>query len=84
MRIAKLKAEDRALERFEKLYGTEALKVFSTANEYIANELTDGMVAGVPQRAVLEGKQLRVVPIVLAQKAGIYCEISAILKKKQA
>ena len=79
MRIDKFKAADRALERFQKLYGTEVLKVFSTANGYIANELTDGMIAGVPQRAVLEGKQLWVVPIVLAPKAGVYGEIGAIL-----
>ena len=79
MSIDKFKAAERALKRFEKLYGPEILKVFSVANGYISRELTDGMVAGVPQRTVLEQKKLWVVPIVLARKAGVYGEIGAIL-----
>jgi len=79
MRIDKFKAAERALKRFETLYGPEALKVFSVANGYISRELTDGMVAGVPQRTTLNGKNLWAVPIVLSKKAGVYGEIGAIL-----
>ena len=79
MRIDKFKAAERALKRFEKLYGPEVLKVFSVANGYISRELTDGMVAGVPQRATLDGKKLWVVPVVLSKKVGVYREIGAIL-----
>lgn len=79
MSLDKFKAAEKALKRFEKLYGSEFLKIFSVANRYISRELTDGMVAGVPQRAVLDGKYLWVVPIMLAKKAGVYGEIGAIL-----
>ena len=79
MSIDKFKMAEKALNRFEKLYGTEVIKVFSIANGYISRELTDGMVAGVPQRAVLDQKKLWVVPIVLTKKAGGYGEIGAIL-----
>ena len=79
MSIDKFKMTEKALSRFEKLYGSEVMKVFSIANGYISQELTDGMVAGVPQRAVLDQKKLWVVPIVLTRKAGGYGEIGAIL-----
>ena len=79
MSIDKYKMAERALMRFEKLYGPKVLKVFSSANGYISRELTDGMVAGVPQRAVLDQKNLWVVPIVMTKKAGGYCEIGTIL-----
>ncbi len=79
MPIDKFKAAERALKRFEILYGPEILKVLAVANGYISRELTDGMVAGVPQKAALDGKKLWVVPIVLTKKSGIYGEIGAIL-----
>jgi len=47
MSIDKFKIAQNALNRFEKLYGIEVLKVFSAANGYISRDLTDGMVAGV-------------------------------------
>ena len=59
----KFKAAEKALKQYEKLYGAEFLKIFSVANGYISKELTDGMVAGVPQRAALEQKKLWVVPL---------------------
>ena len=52
MSIDKFKMAEKALNRFEKLYGTEIIKIFSIANGYISRELTDGTVAGV--RMVLE------------------------------
>ena len=64
---------------FEKLYGSEGVKVFSIANGYISRDLTDGMVAGVPQRAVIDKKKLWVVPIILTKKAGGYAELGVIL-----
>jgi hypothetical protein len=79
MSIDKFKMAEKALNRFEKLYGAEFMKVFSIANGYISRELTDGMVAGVPQRAVLDQRELWVVPIVLTKKAGGYGEIGTIL-----
>lgn len=79
MSIDKFKMAQKALNRFEKLYGEQVIKVFSVANGYISRELTDGMVAGVPQRAVLDQKKLWVVPIILTKKAGGYGEIGAIL-----
>lgn len=79
MSLDKFKAAEQALKRFERLYGTEVLKVFSVANGYISRELTDGMVAGVPQRAALDNRYLWVVPIILARKVGVYGEIGAIL-----
>lgn len=79
MSTDKFEAAKKALERFEKLYGQEVRTVFSVANGYISRELTDGMVAGVPQRAVLDKKSLWVVPIILAKKVGVYGEIGAIL-----
>ncbi len=54
----KFKSAEKALKRFEKLYGPEVLEIFSVANGYISRELTDGMVAGVPHRAVLDEKYL--------------------------
>ena len=79
MPIDKFKLTQQALIRFEKLYGSEGVKVFSVANGYISRELTDGMVAGVPQRAVIEKKKLWVVPIILTKKAGGYGELGVIL-----
>lgn len=79
MPLDKFKAAEKALKRFEKLYGSEVLEIFSVANGYISRELTDGMVAGVPQRAVLDEKYIWVVPIILAKKGGVYGEIGAIL-----
>lgn len=79
MSIDKFKMAEKALNRFEKLYGSEGIKIFSIANGYISRELTDGMIAGVPQRAILDQKKLWVVPILLTQKAGGYGEIGAIL-----
>lgn len=75
----KFEAAENALRRFEKLYGAEFMKIFSVANGYISKELTDSMVAGVPQRAVLEQKRLWVVPIILTKKTGVYGEIGTIL-----
>lgn len=79
MNIDKFNAAERALKRFEKLYGPEVIEVFSIANGYISKKLTDGMVAGVPQSAILDKKKLWVVPIILAKKTGVYGEIGAIL-----
>ena len=79
MSIDKFAATEKALKRFELLYGAEYSKIFSVANGYISRELTDGMVAGVPQRAILDEKYLWVVPIMLAKKVGVYGEIGAIL-----
>jgi len=79
MSIDKFQMAEKALKRFESFYGEEVIKVFSAANGYISRELTDGMVAGVPQRAVLDQKRLWVVPIVLTKKAGGYGEIGTIL-----
>ena len=81
MSIDKFKMAQNALNRFEKLYCSEGLKVFSAANGYNSRELTDGMVAGVPQRAVLDQKKLWVVPIILTKKAGGYGELGVILIK---
>ncbi len=79
MPIDKFKAAERALRRFGTIYGAEAVKVFSVANGYISRELTDGMVAGVPQRTTLDGKKIWAVPIILSKKTGVYGEIGAIL-----
>lgn len=79
MSIDKFKSAENALKQFEKLYGYVVRKVFSIANGYISRELTDGMIAGVPQRAVLDSKTIWVVPIVLTRKAGGYGEIGAII-----
>ncbi|MCU0645512.1 MAG: hypothetical protein MUC94_14805 [bacterium] len=79
MSIDKFALAQKALNRFEKLYGEQVIKVFAVANGYISRELTDGMVAGVPQRAILDKKKLWVVPIILTKKAGGYSEIGAIL-----
>ncbi len=79
MSLDKFKAASKAIVRFEKLYGSDILEIFSVANGYISRELTDGMVAGVPQRVALDEKILWVVPIILAKKAGIYGENGAIL-----
>jgi len=83
MSIDKFQIAKNALNRFEKLYGAEVLKVYSAANGYISRELTDGMVAGVPQRAVLEQKKLWVVPIILTNKAGGYGELGVIFIEDQ-
>ena len=79
----KFKIAQEALSRFEKLYGAEVLKVFSVANGYIASELADGMVAGVPQRAVLDKQKLWAVPIILTKKAGGYGELGVIFIEDQ-
>lgn len=79
MPIDKFKLAQQALIRFEKLYGSDCTKVFSIANGYITRELTDGMVAGAPQRAVIDNKMLWVVPIILTKKAGGYGELGVIL-----
>jgi hypothetical protein len=79
MSIDKFKMVQKALNRFEKLYGEQVMKIFSVANGFISRELTDGMVAGVPQRAVLDQKKLWIVPIILTKKAGGYGEIGAII-----
>jgi hypothetical protein len=79
MPIDKFKLAQQALICFEKLYGSKVLTVFSVANGYISRELTDGMVAGVPQRAALDEKKLWVVPIILTRKAGGYGELGVIL-----
>lgn len=83
MPIDKYKMAEKALMLFERLYGPKVQKVFAVANGYISRELTDGMVAGVPQQAVLEQKKIWVVPIVLTKKAGGYGEIGAILIDEQ-
>lgn len=79
MSLDKFKAAEKALKRFEKLYGSDVLRIFSIANGYISQELTDGMVAGVPQRTILDQKYLWAVPIILAKKVGVYGEIGVIL-----
>lgn len=75
----KFSATERALNAFEKLYGDEVRQVFRIANGHISRELTDGMIAGVPQKVLLEGKKIRVVPIILTPKAGGYGEIGSII-----
>ncbi|MBN2088994.1 hypothetical protein JW964_05250 [candidate division KSB1 bacterium] len=67
------------LHKYEKFYGPRLIEIFSIANGYIARELTDGMVAGVPQRTLMGQEQLWVVPIILTQKAGGYGEIGALI-----
>jgi len=79
MSIDKYQLAEKALLRFEKIYGPDVMKVFSVANGNISKELTDGMVAGVPQKTTLQKKDIWVVPIVLTKKAGGYGEIGAIL-----
>ncbi|MBC8181705.1 hypothetical protein H8E88_11345 [candidate division KSB1 bacterium] len=79
MSIDKYQLAEKTLVRYEKLYGPNFRKVFSVANGYISRELTDGMVAGIPQKTLLKQKELWVVPIVLTKKAGGYGEIGAIL-----
>lgn len=79
MSLKKYKTTERALTAFERLYGTDVRKAFAIANGYISRELTDGMLAGISQKAILEDKTLWVVPIVLTPKAGGYAEIGAII-----
>jgi len=83
MPIAKFKFVQQALIRFEKIYGSEGVKVFSVANGYISRELTDGMVAGVLQRAVIDKKILWIVPIILSKKACGDGELGVILIDNQ-
>ncbi|MCI0511715.1 hypothetical protein L0128_00705 [candidate division KSB1 bacterium] len=68
-----------ALSQYEKLYGPRLLEIFSVANSYIASELIDGMVAGLPQRALMGVEKLWIVPIILTPKAGGYGEIGAMI-----
>lgn len=75
----KFKKAAATLLKYEKFYGPRLMEIFSIANGYIARELTDGMVAGVPQRTVMGPDQLWVVPIILTQKAGGYGEIGALI-----
>jgi len=75
MPVDKYKMTKRALIRFEKMYGPIVKKVFATANGFISRELTDGMVAGVPQQAILDHKKIGVVPIILTKKAGGYVKL---------
>jgi hypothetical protein len=84
MAIDKYQIAEKMLIRYEKLYGPGFKKVFSVANGFISKELTDGMVAGIPQRTLLKQKKLWVVPIVLTKKAGGYGEIGAILIDDQS
>ncbi len=79
MTIDKFQAAENALQNFEKLFGEEVLEVFSVANGYISRELTDGMVAGVPQRTALDKRNIWVVPIKLAKKLGVYGEVGALV-----
>ena len=83
MTIDKFQSAQIALERFEKLYGHEVLEVFSIANGFISRNLTDGMVAGVPQQVILEGKRIWVVPVIISKKTEMYGEIGAILIEDQ-
>jgi hypothetical protein len=84
MKVDKFKAAENALKKFERRFGPKVVQVFAAANGYISRELTDGMVAGVPQRAVLDKKILWIVPIILTKKTGVYGEVGVIIIDDQS
>jgi len=66
------------LNSFKKLYGDQIVKIIGKANHYIFINLTDAMVAGVPQPANINEKKIWSVPIVLTSRATAPTEIGVI------
>ena len=71
------KAADR-LGYYQQLYGDAIVKVIAKANHHILINLTDGMVAGVPQPATMHNRKVWSVPILLATKTGATGEVGVI------
>jgi hypothetical protein len=67
------------LKKHERLHGKKCLRALSIANGYIARNLTDGMAAGLPQKAIIHDDKVWVVPIRLSRKTGASGEVGVIL-----
>lgn len=66
------------LNSFKKLYGERIVAIIGKANRFIFLNLTDGMVAGLPQPATMNGHKVWIVPILLSAKTGIASEVGVI------
>ena len=66
------------LNSFKTRYGEKIVKIIAIANHYIFMNLTDAMVAGLPQPAILDGKKIWSIPILLSSRVGISTEIGVI------
>jgi len=66
------------LNSFKKRYGGKIVTIIGKANRFIFLNLTDGMVAGLPQPATINGNKVWSVPILLSAKLGIAAEIGVI------
>jgi hypothetical protein len=56
------------LNRYKQIYGEKITKIIGLANHYILLNLTDGLVAGLPQPAQINGDKVWSVPILLSAK----------------
>ncbi|MBC8183603.1 hypothetical protein H8E88_21130 [candidate division KSB1 bacterium] len=66
------------LNSFKRLYGSKVVKIMGIANQHIFLTLTDGMTAGVPQPANMNGKKIWSVPILLSSNKNSATEIGVI------
>ena len=66
------------LNKFKMLYGEKIVKIIGIANHYIFMNLTDAMVAGLPQPANMNGKKIWSIPILLSSKLAVSTEIGVI------
>ena len=71
------KAVDR-LDHLQQLYGDAIIEVIGKANHHILMNLTDGLVAGVPQPAAIYDRKVWSVPILLSPKTGATGEVGVI------
>jgi len=75
---SKYKKAVEVLEFYQELYGEALVKIIGKANRHILINLTDGMVAGLPQPATLLSKKVWSVPILLTAKTGATGEVGVI------
>ena len=66
------------LNSLKKLYGEHIVKIIAKTNHRIFINLTDAMVAGVPQPAMINEKKIWSVPIVLTSRGTAPTEIGVI------
>ena len=66
------------LNSFKRLYGGKVVKIMGLANQHIFLTLSDGMTAGVPQPANMNGKKIWSVPILLSSNKNTATEIGVI------
>jgi len=75
---SKYKKTAELLGFYQQLYGEAIVKIIGKANRHILMNLTDGMVAGLPQPATLLNKKVWSVPILLTAKTGATGEVGVI------